>query len=131
MELWSFVSNLSGGMDHQIGEGGQTLSGGQKQRLCIARAMVKEAPLVLLDEATSALDLQTEREVQKSLDKLLEGRSAVIIAHRLSTVQGADYIYYMDKGRVVEEGSPADLLTLRGRYYDMCRLQGLVIDIGR
>lgn len=131
VELWSFVSNLSGGMDHQIGEGGQTLSGGQKQRLCIARAMVKEAPLVLLDEATSALDLQTEREVQKSLDKLLEGRSAVIIAHRLSTVQGADYIYYMDKGRVVEEGSPADLLALRGRYYDMCRLQGLVIDIGR
>lgn len=128
VELWDLVKSFPEGMDHPIGEGGQTLSGGQKQRLCIARAMVKEAQLVLLDEATSALDLQTEREVQKSLDKLLEGRSAVIIAHRLSTVQGADYIYYMDKGRVIEEGAPGDLLAFKGRYYDMCRLQGLVTE---
>lgn len=123
--LWELVSSWPEGMDRSIGEGGQTLSGGQKQRLCIARAMVKQAPLVLLDEATSALDLQTEREVQDSLDKLLQGRSALIIAHRLSTVQGADYIYYMDKGRVAEEGSPSQLLAQKGKYYEMCRLQGL------
>ena len=125
VELWELVRSYPEGMDHPIGEGGRNLSGGQKQRLCIARALVKEAPLVLLDEATSALDLQTEREVQASLDKLLEGRSAVIVAHRLSTVQGADYIYYMDGGRVLEEGSPRELLARKGRYYQMCRMQGL------
>ncbi len=129
VELWDLVQSFPQGMDQPIGEGGLTLSGGQKQRLCIARAMVKEAPLVLLDEATSALDLQTEREVQKSLDKLLEGRSAVIIAHRLSTVQGADYLYYMEKGRVVEEGTLPSLLALKGRYYEMCRLQGLPTEV--
>ena len=116
-------------MDHPIGEGGVILSGGQKQRLCIARAMVKEAPLVLLDEATSALDLQTEREVQNSLDRLLEGRGAVIIAHRLSTVQGADYIYVLEDGRVAEEGAPQELLKRRGRYYEMCRAQGLEVPV--
>lgn len=125
VSLWDFVSAFPEGMDHSIGESGQELSGGQKQRLCIARAMVKQAPLVLLDEATSALDLQTEREVQASLDKLLEGRSAVIIAHRLSTIQDADYIYVLDGGKTVEEGAPHDLLERRGRYYEMCRMQGL------
>lgn len=124
--LWEFVSAFPESMDHPIGESGSQLSGGQKQRLCIARAMVKQAPLVLLDEATSALDLQTEKEVQKSLDKLLEGRSAVIIAHRLSTVQNADYVYCMEDGKVLEEGTPADLLARKGRYYEMCKLQGSV-----
>ncbi len=128
VSLWDFVSAFPDGMDHSIGEGGRDLSGGQKQRLCIARAMVKKAPLVILDEATSALDLQTEREVQKSLDRLLEGRSAIIIAHRLSTVQSADYIYCMDQGKVAEEGPPRRLLAQKGRYYQMCRLQGLVED---
>ncbi len=126
VSLWDFVSSFPEGMDHPIGEGGLTLSGGQKQRLCIARAMVKQAKLVLLDEATSALDLQTEREVQASLEKLLEGRAAVIIAHRLSTVQNADYIYCMEQGEVIEEGTPGELLQKKGRYYKMCRLQGLV-----
>ncbi len=125
VSLWDFVSAFPDGMDHPIGEGGRDLSGGQRQRLCIARAMVKQAPLVLLDEATSALDLQTEREVQASLDKLLEGRGAVIIAHRLSTVQGVDYIYVLEDGKVAEEGAPHALLAQRGRYYEMCRLQGL------
>lgn len=125
VSLWDLVSAFPDGMDHPIGESGRDLSGGQKQRLCIARAMVKQAPLVLLDEATSALDLQTEREVQASLDKLLEGRSAVIIAHRLSTIQDADYIYVLDNGRIAEEGAPQDLLKQRGRYYEMCRMQGL------
>ena len=125
VELWDFVSQLPDGMDHPIGEGGAALSGGQKQRLCIARALVKEAPLVLLDEATSALDTQTEKEVQAALDKLLAGRSAVIVAHRLTTVQNAHYIYVLEQGHVLEEGTPKELLAKRGRYYEMCKLQGL------
>lgn len=125
VKLWDFVSSFPERMDHIIGEGGMSLSGGQRQRLCIARAMVKDAPLVLLDEATSALDLQTEREVQESLDKLLDGKSVVMIAHRLSTVQDADYIYVMENGSVAEEGTPAGLLRKKGRYYQMCRMQGL------
>lgn len=125
VKLWDFVSSFPERMDHIIGEGGMSLSGGQRQRLCIARAMVKDAPLVLLDEATSALDLQTEREVQESLDKLLDGKSVVMIAHRLSTVQDADYIYVMENGSVAEEGMPAGLLRKKGRYYQMCRMQGL------
>ncbi len=125
VELWDFVSQLPDGMDHPIGEGGAALSGGQKQRLCIARALVKEAPLVLLDEATSALDTQTEKEVQAALDKLLAGRSAVIVAHRLTTVQNAHYIYVLEQGHVLEEGPPKELLAKRGRYYEMCKLQGL------
>ena len=125
VELWDFVSQFPDGMDHPIGEGGAALSGGQKQRLCIARALVKEAPLVLLDEATSALDTQTEKEVQAALDKLLAGRSAVIVAHRLTTVQNAHYVYVMEQGHVLEEGPPKELLAKRGRYYEMCKLQGL------
>lgn len=125
VELWDFVSQFPDGMDHPIGEGGAALSGGQKQRLCIARALVKEAPLVLLDEATSALDTQTEKEVQAALDKLLAGRSAVIVAHRLTTVQNAHYVYVLEQGHVLEEGPPKELLAKRGRYYEMCRLQGL------
>ena len=125
VELWDFVSQFPDGMDHPIGEGGAALSGGQKQRLCIARALVKEAPLVLLDEATSALDTQTEKEVQAALDKLLAGRSAVIVAHRLTTVQNAHYVYVLEQGRVLEEGPPMELLAKRGRYYEMCKLQGL------
>ncbi len=123
--LWDFVNGFPEGMDHCIGEGGNSLSGGQKQRLCIARAMVKKADLVLLDEATSALDFQTEREVQEALDKLLAGRSAVIIAHRLSTVQNADYVYCMDRGRVAEEGTPEELLAKKGMYYEMYRMQSV------
>ncbi len=79
-----------------------------------------------MDEATSALDTQTEKEVQNALDKLLDSRSALIVAHRLTVVQSADYIYYMDNGEVVEEGTPAALISKHGRYYDMCRLQGLI-----
>lgn len=124
--LWEFVCSFPDGMDHEIGEMGGQLSGGQKQRLCIARAMARKAPLVLLDEATSALDAQTEKAVQKALDKLLVGRSAVIVAHRLTTVQNADYIYCLEAGRVLEEGTPRELLDKKGKYYEMCRLQGLV-----
>ncbi len=124
--LWEFVSSFPEGIDHKIGELGFQLSEGQKQRLSIARAMVKQAPMVLLDEPTSALDTSTEKEVQKALDKLLQGRSAIIIAHRLSTIQNADYIYYMEHGVVLEEGTPSKLLSQKGKYYDMCLLQGLI-----
>lgn len=126
VDLWDFVCSLPKGMDSDIGERGKTLSGGQKQRLCIARAMVKTAPLVLLDEPTSALDNQTEQEVQRALDKLLVGRSAVIVAHRLSTVQNADYLYVMDGGTVCEEGTPTELYNKKGKYYEMyCKQNNL------
>ena len=126
VRLWDFVCGFPEGMDHAVGEGGMNLSGGQRQRLCIARAMVKNASLVLLDEATSALDLQTEREVQEALDKLLQGRSVVMIAHRLSTVQNADHIYVIEEGGIAEEGAPAELLRKKGRYYQMYLAHGLV-----
>mgnify|MGYP002407339860 FL=1 len=123
--LWDFVRSLPEQMDYPIGEFGGRLSGGQRQRICIARAMVKNASLVLLDEATSALDTQSEREVQEALDKLLVGRMAVIAAHRLTTVQSADTIYYLENGRGVEDGSPEELKAKKGKYYQMCRNQGL------
>lgn len=128
VNLGEFVSGYEQGIDYQIGEYGYRLSGGQKQRLCIARAMVKKASLILLDEATSALDAQTEKEVQKALDMLLEDRAAVIVAHRLATVQNVDYIYCLDHGKMIEEGSPQELLLQKGYYYEMCRLQGLVAE---
>lgn len=124
--LWDFVQGLPNGLETPIGEFGGYLSGGQRQRLCIARAFLKNAPLVLLDEATSALDTESERDIQAALDKLLAGRAAVIVAHRLTTVRGVDYIYCLDNGRVVEEGAPADLLLRRGYYYAMCAQQGLL-----
>ena len=124
--LWDFVCTLPHGMDENVGEFGSQLSGGQRQRICIARAMVKGAPLILLDEATSALDAQSEKEVEFALEKLLVGRSAVIVAHRLNTVQSADYIYCLENGAVLEEGTPTELLRRKGRYYEMCLAQGLV-----
>ena len=124
-DLWDFVTTLPDGIHTKLGEFGSRLSGGQAQRLSIARALIKDAKLVLLDEATSALDTQSEREIQMALDKLLEGRAAVIVAHRLSTVQRADYIYCLENGSVVEEGSPADLYAKGAYYYEMCKAQGL------
>lgn len=124
--LWEFVLSLKDGMDHNIGEFGGQLSGGQRQRICIARAFVRNAELVLLDEATSALDTQSEHEVKIALDKLLVGKSAIIVAHRLTTIQNVDYIYYLDKGKISEEGTPKELIQLKGKYYEMCMQQGLV-----
>ncbi len=126
--LGEFVSGCENGIDYPVGEYGYRLSGGQRQRLCIARAMVKQASLILLDEATSALDNQTEKEIRKVLDILLENRAAVIVAHRLVTVQNVDYIYCMDHGKIIEEGSPQELIAQKGYYYEMCKLQGLVVE---
>jgi ABC-type multidrug transport system fused ATPase/permease subunit len=122
-DLWGYVSELPQGIHTQLGEFGSGLSGGQRQRLSIARALLKDAKLVLLDEATSALDTRSEQEIQRALDNLLEGRAAVIVAHRLSTVQKADYLYCLEDGRVAEEGSPAELTAKKGYYYEMCKMQ--------
>ena len=117
-----FIMGLPGGYDTIVGEQGIKLSGGQRQRLAIARAMIKDAPILLLDEATSALDTESERHVQTALNTLMEGRTSLVIAHRLSTVTHADIIFVVDNGRIVEQGNHANLMALGGFYktlYDM------------
>jgi subfamily B ATP-binding cassette protein MsbA len=111
-----FISELPQGYQTQVGENGVKLSGGQRQRISIARAMLKNAPILLLDEATSALDTTSERQVQTALERLQQGRTTIIVAHRLSTIMGADIIYVLDHGKVVESGSHAELLAQNGAY---------------
>ncbi|MBU6444947.1 MAG: ABC transporter ATP-binding protein/permease [Alphaproteobacteria bacterium] len=111
-----FIRALPQGYDTRVGEGGLKLSGGQRQRLAIARAMLRDAPILLLDEATSALDTESERQVQEALDRLMKGRTTIVIAHRLSTVRDADCIHVMDRGRIVESGNHAQLLAKGGLY---------------
>jgi subfamily B ATP-binding cassette protein MsbA len=111
-----FIEQMSEGLDTPIGERGVKLSGGQRQRLAIARALLKDAPILIFDEATSALDTQSEHQVQQSLEKLKQGRTMLIIAHRLSTIAKADRIVVMEKGRIVEIGQHADLLEKQGIY---------------
>lgn len=114
--LDDFIDKLPDGLDTVIGERGLLLSGGQRQRLAIARAILKNAPLVILDEATSALDNKSEKVVQRALDKLMEGRTTIVIAHRLSTVMDADMIYVINDGHIVEQGSHQQLVELGGAY---------------
>jgi len=118
-----FLRKLPQGLDTFMGEGGARLSGGQRQRVAIARALLRDAPLLLLDEATSALDAESERLVQEALDRLVEGRSTIVIAHRLATVRGADRIIVMDHGRIVEEGTHETLFARGGLYARLARLQ--------
>jgi subfamily B ATP-binding cassette protein MsbA len=116
-----FIEAMPEGYDTRVGEGGLKLSGGQRQRVAIARAMLRNAPILLLDEATSALDSESERQVQESLSRLMKGRTTIVIAHRLSTVVDADRIYVLEKGRVVQFGSHADLLAADGLYASLYR----------
>jgi subfamily B ATP-binding cassette protein MsbA len=121
--LQEFVDGLPQGMDSRVGENAARLSGGQRQRLAIARALIKNAPVLILDEATSALDNESERQVQYSLEKLMAGRTTLVIAHRLSTVLNADRIIVLDAGRIVEQGSHAELLAQEGLYASLYRMQ--------
>jgi subfamily B ATP-binding cassette protein MsbA len=111
-----FIRTLPQGYDTVIGESGIKLSGGQRQRIAIARALLKDAPILILDEATSSLDTQSEREVQKALDRLMAGRTSFVIAHRLSTVLNADRIIVLKDGRIAEQGRHEELLSLGGEY---------------
>ncbi len=121
-----FIEKLSNGYQTNIGDRGSKLSGGQKQRICIARAVLKNPPIMLLDEATSALDTESERLVQDSLYKLMKNRTTVVIAHRLSTIQNADKIVVIDGGRVVEEGSHLELINQNGLYKRLIDMQQFV-----
>ena len=120
---WEFVKDLPDGIDTNIGDSGNKLSGGQKQRLSIARAVLKNPPIMILDEATSALDTESERLVQKALENMMQNRTSIVIAHRLSTIQNADQIVVMQKGAIVEQGKHQELLDKKGVYHNLVAMQ--------
>jgi subfamily B ATP-binding cassette protein MsbA len=121
--LLDFVDGLPQGLDTPIGHNGHQLSGGQRQRLAIARAIAKDAPVLILDEATSALDSESERAVQAALDTLMQGRTTIVIAHRLSTIEKADRVLAMENGKLVEQGTHAELLASGGLYARLHAMQ--------
>lgn len=120
---WDFIEKLPNGLKSEVGQNGVMLSGGQRQRLTIARALYKNAPILILDEATSALDTESERYIQAALEKLMVGRTTLVIAHRLSTIQNADLIVVMKDGRIIESGTHAQLLVAEGAYAALHRMQ--------
>jgi subfamily B ATP-binding cassette protein MsbA len=123
-----FISRMPKGLDTEIGENGIKLSGGQRQRLALARALLKDAPILILDEATSALDTESERYIQAALQRVMQGRTTLVVAHRLSTIENADVIVVMDKGRVVEQGNHASLLAQQGIYSKLHGMQFGAVD---
>jgi ABC-type multidrug transport system fused ATPase/permease subunit len=120
-----FIQQLEGRYQARVGATGNLLSGGQRQRISIARAMLKDAPILLLDEATSALDAQSEKQVQQALERLSEGRTSLIVAHRLATIRNADMILVLEAGKIVERGRHEKLLAKKGLYAELCALQSL------
>jgi subfamily B ATP-binding cassette protein MsbA len=118
-----FIARLPQGIHTPIGQSGNTLSGGQRQRIAIARAILKNAPILVLDEATSALDTESEQLIQQALQRLMRDRTTLVIAHRLSTVEGAGQIAVMDQGRIIERGTHAELIALGGQYAALHRMQ--------
>ena len=121
--VWEFVKDLPKGLNTVVGENGVMLSGGQRQRIAIARAIVKDAPILILDEATSALDTESERLIQAALDELMKEKTSIVIAHRLSTIENANCIYVLDKGKVIEQGDHKSLLSQKGTYAALCQMQ--------
>jgi ATP-binding cassette, subfamily B, bacterial len=121
--IHDFIASLPDGYATAIGERGVTLSGGQRQRLAIARAMVKDAPIVLLDEPTTGLDAESEALVLGALERLLSGRTSIVIAHRLATIRSADLILVIEDGRIVERGRHQELMALGGRYRQLYERQ--------
>lgn len=122
---YEFIKELPLQFETNIGDSGNTLSGGQKQRLSIARAVLKNPPIMILDEATSALDSESEQLVQIALEKMMENRTSLVIAHRLSTIQKADTIIVMKKGKIVEQGKHEELLLKKGEYFKLVSMQSL------
>ncbi|KAF7769774.1 ATP-binding cassette, subfamily B, bacterial MsbA [Pseudoalteromonas citrea] len=121
--VWEFIKDLPEGLDTMVGENGVMLSGGQRQRLAIARAIVKDAPILILDEATSALDTESERLIQDALDTLMQNKTSIVIAHRLSTIEKSDKIYVVEQGEIVEQGTHQNLLAQQGVYAALCKMQ--------
>ncbi|MGB0186600.1 MAG: ABC transporter ATP-binding protein [Flavobacteriaceae bacterium] len=122
---WEFIKDLPEGIDTNIGDSGNSLSGGQKQRLSIARAVLKNSPIMVLDEATSALDTESEQLVQTALENMMKNRTSIVIAHRLSTIQNADCIVVMKQGKIIEQGKHQELLDQKGMYHKLVLLQSL------
>ena len=121
--LENYISNLKEGIETMVGERGIRLSGGQKQRIALARAFLKPAPILLLDEATSALDAVTEANISKSIDKLSENTTTIVVAHKLSSIKDADTIFVLDEGNLVEFGSHTELLKKKKYYAKMVNVQ--------
>ena len=119
---WDFIQGLEHGLDTEVGQDGAQLSGGQRQRIAIARALLKDVPILILDEATSALDTESEHHIQQALERLMEGRTTLVIAHRLSTIEKADRILVLDQGQLIEQGTHSELLEKNGLYTQLYKM---------